>query len=297
MAGYGNYRSDNVDYQGTVNRHAGLPPAGAHVLDRRLELADKEFADEGGLFRGRRVLDVGCNCGRVVGEAALHYSASSVTGIDKDPSLIQQAESHISFLYSRLKPSSPPDPNSSIANTNDADTKTYFPISSVLDHGHRRRPEPPPPARQGDAPGFPFNVSFRTEDWSLPPPPPPPPQAAQTDPPTYDVLLALSVLKWIHILSRDEGVASFFRRCRGSLAPGGRLVLEIQPWGSYEKAVKKMGKAAGAGRGGGVAADVLGGLEVRPEAFGGLLEEVGFLRERVLEGEGLPRRIEIWRRV
>jgi hypothetical protein len=46
----------------------GLPPAGAHVLDRRLRLLDDRYDGDGGLFRGRRVLDVGCNYGRVVGE-------------------------------------------------------------------------------------------------------------------------------------------------------------------------------------------------------------------------------------
>ncbi|KAI9864040.1 MAG: hypothetical protein M1813_003356 [Trichoglossum hirsutum] len=218
---------------------------------------------------------------------ALHFSASSVTGIDKDPDLIRQAQSHISFLYSRLKPSSSPPDDADL----DTDTKTYFPISSVLDHGHRRRPEPPsPPSLQPEdtssALGFPFNVSFLTEDWSQP-------RNPQGDPPTYDVLLAFSVLKWIHIRAHDAGVTSFFQRCHAALVPTGKLVLEIQPWTSYVKAVKKMGRAgAAAGTG-----DVLEGLRLRPDDFGDVLVEIGFLREGTLEGEGLPRRIEVWKRV
>jgi hypothetical protein len=38
------------------------------VLDRRLRLLDDRYGGDGGLFRGREVLDVGCNYGRVAGE-------------------------------------------------------------------------------------------------------------------------------------------------------------------------------------------------------------------------------------
>ncbi|KAI9767989.1 MAG: hypothetical protein M1840_005301 [Geoglossum simile] len=159
-----------------------------------------------------------------------------------------------------------------------------------MDHGHRRWPEPPY-TRQADEeneetgssslpPPFPHNVTLLTADFSLP-------SQTSAPEPKYDIILALSVLKWIHITSHDAGITSFFQRCYRSLLPGGRLVLEIQPWSSYEKAVKKMG---------GGKEDVLGVLKVRPEQFGDVLGEAGFLRERVLEGGGLPRRIEVWKR-
>ncbi|KAI9782338.1 MAG: hypothetical protein M1839_005211 [Geoglossum umbratile] len=218
--------------------------------------------------------------------AALQFSASSVTGIDKDPELIRQAQSHISFLHSRLKPFPLADTDTSIE-----DAMNYFPISSVLDHGHRRWPEPPSlrESNEGNGgtpspalpPPFPHNVTLFAADFSLPSQP----NAPESK---YDIILALSVLKWIHILSHDAGVTSFFQRCHRSLLPSGRLVLEIQPWSSYEKAVKKMGGGKG---------DVLGVLRVRPEGFGDMLRQVGFSRERVLEGEGLPRRIDVWQRV
>jgi hypothetical protein len=49
------------------------------LLDQRLRLLDGSYANEGGLFRGKRVLDVGCNCGRVVGELG-EFSTPNVFG-------------------------------------------------------------------------------------------------------------------------------------------------------------------------------------------------------------------------
>jgi 7SK snRNA methylphosphate capping enzyme len=216
---------------------------------------------------------------------ALQFSALSVTGIDKDPELIRQAQSHISFLYSRLGPSPPEGTDANMGGM-----ANYFPISSILDHGHRRWPEPPYTQYADDEneemasstlpPPFPHNVTLLTTDFSLP-------SQTSVSESKYDIILALSVLKWIHISYQDAGMVSFFHRCHRFLLPGGRLVLEIQPWGSYEKAVKKMG---------GGKEDVLETLKVRPEQFGDILEGVGFLREKVVEGEALPRRIEVWKR-
>lgn len=49
-------------YQGSSLRYAGLPPAGAHVLDSRLSLIN-QLAPE--IFRGAKTLDIGCNRGAV----------------------------------------------------------------------------------------------------------------------------------------------------------------------------------------------------------------------------------------
>lgn len=46
--------------------------------------------------------------------------------------------------------------------------------------------------------------------------------------------------KWIHLQGLNPGLLAFFRRCFDCLRPGGRLILEPQPFSSYAKNVKAL---------------------------------------------------------
>ena len=56
--------------------------------------------------------------------------------------------------------------------------------------------------------------------------------------PEYDVILALSITKWVHLNWGDAGVRRMFRKIFRHLRPGGRLVLEPQPFSSYARKKK-----------------------------------------------------------
>lgn len=52
----------------------------------------------------------------------------------------------------------------------------------------------------------------------------------------YDVVLALSLTKWVHIQQGDPGLVKLFARIFSVLRPGGHLFLERQEWRSYHSA-------------------------------------------------------------
>ncbi|OCL01981.1 Bin3 family protein, partial [Glonium stellatum] len=198
---------------------------------------------------------------------ALNFDAASVTGVDIDENLIRRARSHLSFRSSRVRPATP----------ETGRAIDYFPISAVLQHGHRSQDLV---SRDAMAQAVSSNsVTFFCEDWVVSENP------ATSGP--FDVLLALSVVKWIHLEHLDEGLEAFFRKCASSLVPGGCLVLELQPWRSYEKAVgpKKSPHFR----------ENLKRIKHRPEtSFPKLLEQHGLFH--LVTSEELPRRISVYRK-
>lgn len=295
MAAYGNYRA----YQGSARTATPAAPAlaagsgsnagkfpAAHTLDGRLALLTHP-AHQPDLFGDKRVLDVGCNAGGIAVDIALRFRPRSVTGLERDPALVARAKSHFSFRWSRLGPRGELD---------------YFPVSAVEAAGHVAYPLSSQTEAEAEAEAWgvaPNRVRFFCGDfftWS-----PPSPDRAGEDGAAedgggrYDVITMLSAIKWMHLDGGDAGLHAIFQKCWRLLAPGGHLVLEPQPWESYEKAVKKNPQLRPAKE----------ALDIRPEQFGAVLErDIGFvLVERIDPGEGGggggsgPRRgIYVWRK-
>ncbi|CBJ29762.1 conserved unknown protein [Ectocarpus siliculosus] len=94
----------------------------------------------------------------------------------------------------------------------------------------------------------------------------------------YDVVCLFSVVKWMHINGGDEALRGVFRKTYSLLRPGGRLILEPQPWKTYRKSARQHGLPE--------AAVIVGTIKLRPQDFPAYLTgEVGF---RSWEEVGLP---------
>lgn len=237
-----------------------------HVKDARLDLLDTLIP---GLFEAKHCLDIGCNAGRISCQLGFDFNAASVTGVDIDPVLVKQAEHLLAIRSSRRRPG-----------TNGEDMEVdYFPMSAVLKHGYRFETHGEKPLAEQTSASDPPRVQFVAADWVLSD------DVAVCGP--FDVILALSVIKWIHLEHLDEGLLTFFRKCATALASGGYLVIELQPWESYEKAVRN--NHAPHFR------EALKQLKYRPEAFTDLLREQGL--ELRTSSEALVRQIYVYRKV
>ncbi|KAL1744145.1 Bicoid-interacting protein 3-domain-containing protein [Schizophyllum fasciatum] len=211
------------------------------------------------LLTGATVLDVGCNEGWVTCEIGQKHGASRVVGVDIDESLVSAAWRHRRTTWSFQAPEN----DSTSVNNSLGKRKRAFPAPRVADYfpascEHLFGPIPVPPAELRGRGIFPHNVSFRAADWVA--------DAIPEDAEGYDVVLALSVSKWIHLNSGDDGLLSFFRKVHSVLRAGGTFVLEAQPWDSYHKA-KRMDKRL---------KEVGQTLKLRPDNFASILRGIGF---------------------
>ena len=266
-----------------------------------------------GLFRGRRLLDVGCNGGVLTLALASAAGVSSALGVDADGTLVRSARARCRRMRESVAAwekglragrealkrrsadvSSPPSSSPSPASPSPSS-----PASPLLPEPGGRSLAGKRAAARACSRAL-RATEFRHEDFVRPSPPAPREGGGEEElggeqgPEGWDQLfgaaLCLSVTKWIHLAYGDQGIERLFARLSRCLSKGAHLVLEPQPWRSYQRAMKKKGvketlllcsSSSSSGGGGGGDGDnasprphrSLASLKMRPDDFVSLLEE------------------------
>ncbi|XP_019877743.1 7SK snRNA methylphosphate capping enzyme bin3 isoform X2 [Aethina tumida] len=191
----------------------------------------KVFHHHRSMFEGKDILDIGCNIGHITLSVARDLGARSITGIDIDNKLIGVARKNIRHYVKKERspraeeggaaPGAPPSVPQSQATAAPIERAAAGGASSFGEDAQRAR-------------GFPNNVTFKQcnyvlEDDAL----------VALEQPQFDLILCLSITKWIHLNWGDAGIKQAFRRMYAQLRPGGKLILEPQNWSSY-KSKKKL---------------------------------------------------------
>ncbi|KAJ1975875.1 hypothetical protein H4R35_002944, partial [Dimargaris xerosporica] len=211
-------------------RHLSVAPA-ILANEPRLAVLRPEWV------RGQRVLDVGCNTGLITTHLAQHGEPRWIVGVDIDRTLIQKAKSHVNFVHSLQRPAFS---THALPSTPSVMDTHYFPLSMPLLYGqvgtyhpllipmaHRASAQtltPLPPLL------FPQNIFLYATNWAT--------EDLAVLPTEYDLIMALSIAKWIHLNHGDVGIKAFFAKVHQQLAPGGHFLFEPQPWESYINSCK-----------------------------------------------------------
>lgn len=182
--------------------------------DPRLKVMKKEWLE------GKDCLDIGCNNGCITIQIARKFHCKSILGVDIDSNRIEDAYWHLRKFAkmdefekkqgrtSRSKVSEDANGlgNNAAASSDDETKQSLRSCSS----------------EERDL----FDiVSFQQENFV---------QSRHPQEKHYDTILCLSVSKWIHLNWGDDGLITLFTKIWRLLNPGGILVLEPQPWKSYQ---------------------------------------------------------------
>lgn len=196
------------------------------------------------LFQNKDVLDIGCHAGHVTLAIGRMLNPKSVLGVDIASNLISMAN-HNSSLFVKIpteKPNNSVAPKTSETNASTCKKKKnnrrdrtkasgFYPISFGITYkGIPRLPKQnndQSSTAQNDV--FPNNVNFKTMNYVETD------DVNATEAQQYDLIICLSVTKYIHLNFGDAGLKGAFKKMFNQLRPGGKLILEAQNWASYER--------------------------------------------------------------
>ncbi|XP_077361744.1 7SK snRNA methylphosphate capping enzyme isoform X2 [Festucalex cinctus] len=189
-------------------------------------------------FEGKRVLDLGCNSGHLTLYIAKMLRPAHILGLDIDNGLVHAARKNIRHYLSEMQTQEArrATHTESRENGNTLKEETADDKGSCGTEQISRGPIAAPPLTESSTtkPGeFPANVSFIKANYVLQND-----NLLVTQRPEYDVILCLSVTKWVHLNWGDSGLKRLFKRVYKHLHPGGIFILEPQPWQSYIKRKK-----------------------------------------------------------
>lgn len=225
------------NYQGYYASRSQAHPSAqaANGLDPRVEALIRWLrGQQGGTAPSRSILDVGCNAGKIGIQLASQLPGSALVGVDIDSKLVGQAKQSARkaglILDGESNRSSEFDDHEPTANQ---DRK-------------RVKSRPKQDVSQAKASASASRASFNCQDWVF----------ADDIPATssqFDLVLALSVSKWIHIHHSDIGLLRFSHRLVAAMqAPAtveglqneqqhkSLLLFEPQPYSSYNNAKREL---------------------------------------------------------
>lgn len=206
------FRIDQGNYHGYYKKRGDV------FGDHRLEWMRKEW------FVGKSCLDIGCNDGQFTIAMAKHFLPHKVLGVDIDKHLIESACARVKRLKYDLVQSKGKEHHRDQSST--PANPLFRPRSVIKKLDKAGSSSEKPKALNTPRNDFPHNIQFQQQDvFSL----------AEMEEARFDTILCLSVTKWIHLNSGDDGLLNFFRLVHGLLRDNGILILEYQPWRSYEK--------------------------------------------------------------
>jgi 7SK snRNA methylphosphate capping enzyme len=188
-------------------------------------------------FTGKKCIDIGCNEGAVTLQLAESYGPDSIVGIDLDARMIDAANAALKratleALKARVDQSSSSN-NSSLTTLASTSRKInhFLPRSIALTKTTLFAPSTNTPSR--DVPTsipnsifssqYPGNVSFVKKNVI----------DFVSATAKFDLVSCLSVTKWIHLTEGDSGLLTLFQIIYNLTLPGGRAIIEYQPWSSY----------------------------------------------------------------
>lgn len=249
------------------------------VKDPRIGLLEADW------FRDKTVLDVGCGAGHMTLAIARRFNPAHILGVELDERLVHAAKQNIRHFLShdmvvedrkRAKVAPPPHLQEEKGQEVMREAFLSLPLSFRVSRGPLCAPPLLPPSSSSSR--FPDNVTFIQGDYVSE-------LEAWPGRGRYDVIMCLSVTKWVQLQSGDGGVVRLFRRAYQSLSSGGLFILEPQAWSSYNRSKRASDTTFRHFR----------SLRLRPEQFTSFLtDSVGFSSYRLLRHTGNQRPIYLF---